>query len=72
MPPGAYGGGPLTPASPAVGQVVHARVGAPGRGLRPGLTSGEILFEDATGPGNLEEGPGTVELVVAHFHVRVP
>jgi hypothetical protein len=72
MAPGAYGGGPLTPASPAAGQVVHARIGAPGRGLRAGLTSGEIVFEDATGPGNLEEGPGTVELVVGHFAVRVP
>ncbi len=72
MPPGAYGGGPLTPSSPTVGQTVSARIGGFGRPLRPGLINGEVIFMDATGPGNLEEGPGTVEHVVGHFSVRVP
>jgi len=70
MYPGAYGGGPLTPSAPAVGQAVTARIG--GLGLKPGTTSGEVIFQDATGPGNLEEGPGTVQRVVGHFSVRVP
>jgi hypothetical protein len=72
MYPGAYGGGPLTPPLPTVGQVVSARIGGLGRALKPGLTSGEVIFQDSTGPGNLEEGPGTVEYVVGRFSVRVP
>jgi hypothetical protein len=72
MPPGVYGGGPLTPSTPAVGQTVTARIGELGAALRPGVTSGEIVFQDAAGPGNVEEGPGTVERVVGRFSVRVP
>ena len=45
---------------------------APGSLLRSGTTSGEIILQDSTGAGNLEEGPGTVERVVGHFSVRVP
>ncbi len=66
---GISAGGPLTPSSPAAGQTVSARIGG---GLRPGVTSGEVVFMDATGPGNLEEGPGTVEHIVGRFSVRVP
>jgi hypothetical protein len=72
MPAGIYSGGPLTPSSPAAGQTESAQVGGGRRGLPPGVTSGEVLFMDATGPGNLEEGPGTVEHVVGRFSVRVP
>jgi len=72
MPTGVYGGGPLTPSEPVAGQTVSARVGGPGHPLRPGILSGAVIFMDATGPGNIEEGPGTVERVVARFTVRVP
>jgi hypothetical protein len=72
MYPGAYGGGPLTPPLPTVGQVLSARIGELGAALKPGITSGEVIFQDSTGPGNLEEGPGTVAYVVGHFSVRVP
>jgi hypothetical protein len=72
MYPGAYGGGPLSPPFPAVGQIVTAHIGELGGALKPGATSGEVIFQDSTGPGNLEEGPGTVERVVGHFSVRVP
>jgi hypothetical protein len=72
MYPGAYGGGPLTPPLPTVGQVLSARIGELGGALKPGITSGEVIFQDSTGPGNLEEGPGTVAYVVGHFSVRVP
>jgi hypothetical protein len=72
MPADAYGGGRLTPSSPAVGQTVSARLGRLGPVLRAGTISGEVIFQDATGPGNLEEGPGTVERVVGRFSVRVP
>jgi hypothetical protein len=72
MYPGAYGGGGLTPPLPTVGQMVTARIGELGPALKPGVTSGEVIFQDSTGPGNLEEGPGTVEYVVGRFSVRVP
>jgi hypothetical protein len=72
MPSGAYGGALLTPSSPAVGQTVSARIGGLGRALRAGRSSGEVIFQDATGAGKLEEGPGTVERVVGHFSVLVP
>ncbi len=72
MAPGISAGGPLTPSSPAAGQTVGTRIGAPGRGLRAGVVSGQVVFMDATGPGNIEEGPGTVQRVVGSFSVRVP
>jgi hypothetical protein len=72
MYPGAYGGGPLSPPFPAAGQLVTAHIGELGSKLTPGTTSGEVIFQDSTGPGNLEEGPGTVEHVVGRFSVRVP
>jgi hypothetical protein len=57
----------------AAGQTVRRRIGQLGpRPMRAGLLTGEVIFQDATGPGNLEEGPGTVEHVVGRFSVRVP
>ena len=56
----------------AAGQSVTNRIGQVGPSLQPGVVTGEVIFQDATGPGNLEEGPGTVELVVGRFSVRVP
>jgi hypothetical protein len=72
MPPGAYGGGPLMPSSPGSGQTVTTRIGQGGPVLRAGLVSGEVVLQQATGPGGIEEGPGTVEVVVGHFSVRIP
>jgi len=51
---------------------VSAHIGQLGPELRAGTTSGEVIFQDSTGAGNLEEGPGTVERVVGHFSVHVP
>jgi hypothetical protein len=69
---GIYAGGPLTPSEPAAGQRVSASIGGLGRSLPAGTVSGEVIFMDATGPGVLEEGPGTVQRVVGRFSVRVP
>jgi len=72
MPPGVYGGGPPTPPTPTVGQKVSASIGDLGPELRAGTVTGEVLFQDATGPGGIEDGPGTVTHVVGRFSVRVP
>jgi hypothetical protein len=69
---GIYAGGPLTPSEPAVGQRVSASIGGLGRSLPAGTVSGEVIFMDATGPGLLEEGPGTIQHVVGRFSVHVP
>jgi hypothetical protein len=69
---GIYAGGPLTPSEPAAGQRVSASIGGLGRSLPAGTVSGEVIFMDATGPGVLEEGPGTIQHVVGRFSVRVP
>jgi hypothetical protein len=71
MPPQVNGYSP-THAPLAVGQTVTRRIGWIGPTLRPGVTTGMVVFKDATGPGQLEEGPGTIELVVGRFAVRVP
>jgi hypothetical protein len=72
MPPGVYGGGPLMPPTPAVGQKVSASLGELGPELRAGTVTGEVILQDATGPDGIEEGPGTVTRVVGRFSVRVP
>jgi hypothetical protein len=63
-----------TPAFPAVGQTEEMRLGRGlGRGrLRRGVITGEVLFQDQTGPGNLEEAGGTVQLTVGRFSLTVP
>jgi hypothetical protein len=43
-----------------------------GRGIRPGTTTGEVFFQDQTGPGNLEEAGGTVQHTVGRFTIHVP
>jgi hypothetical protein len=62
-----------SPLFPAAGQVETARIGRGlGRPLHPGLITGQVVFQDQTGPGNLEEAGGTVQHVVARFTLRVP
>jgi len=72
MPPNVYGGGPLIPAFPRVGGTVTARIGDYGPPLRPGTTTGEIIYQDQAGPGNLEEAGGTVQRTVGRFTIHVP
>jgi len=72
-PPKGYGSAALEPRAPAAGQTVTALLGQGGPSwLGPGEVTGEVVFQDATGPGGLEEGPGTVERVVGNFSVNVP
>jgi len=56
----------------AAGQLVTQNIARFSPTSRAGRISGEVVFRDAAGPGNIEEGPGTVERVVGRFSVRVP
>ena len=61
------------PANPRVGDTVSARIGRDGgSGLRRGPVTGEVEFQQQTGPGNLEEAGGTVKHTVARFEFTVP
>lgn len=61
------------PAFPAAGQTETVRMGRGGRrGLHPGLITGEVIFQDQTGPGNLEEAGGTVQHTLGRFSLTVP
>ena len=61
------------PANPRAGDTVTARIGrGGGSGLRRGPVTGEIEFQQQTGPGNLEEAGGTVKHTVARFEFTVP
>jgi hypothetical protein len=61
------------PAFPAVGQTETVRMGrGGGRGLHPGAITGEVVFQNQTGPGNLEEAGGTVRHTVGRFTLTVP
>jgi hypothetical protein len=73
QPPQVNSYGPPRPAFPAAGQTVTMRLGrGPGRGLHPGTTTGEVIYQAQTGPGNLEEAGGTVQHVVGRFVLHVP
>jgi hypothetical protein len=63
--------GAETPYDVSAGQIVTAR-GGHYPTLQPGLLQGTVTFVQDRGPGNVEEGPGTVELPVGHFTLRVP
>jgi hypothetical protein len=41
-------------------------------GLGRGVITGEVIFQDQTGPGNLEEAGGTVQRTVGRFTLTVP
>ncbi len=61
------------PQFPAAGQLETTRMGRGlDRGLHPGLITGEVVFQDQTGPGNLEEAGGTIRHTVGRFRVMVP
>jgi hypothetical protein len=74
QPPQVNGFGPPRPLFPAVGQIETMRLGrgGPGRGLHRGTTTGEVFFQDQSGPGNLEEAGGTIRHTVGRFRVVVP
>lgn len=64
---------PPEPAFPAVGQTETMRMGRGlGHGLRSGVVTGEVIFQDQAGPGNLEEAGGTVRHTVGRFTLIVP
>jgi hypothetical protein len=61
------------PVFPGVGQTETMRMGSGlGRGLHRGLVTGEVIYQDQTGPGNLEEAGGTVTRSVGRFTLTVP
>jgi hypothetical protein len=73
QPPQVNSFGPPRPTFPAAGETETMRLShGLGRGLRPGTTTGEVFFQDQTGPGNLEEAGGTVQHTVGRFTIHVP
>jgi hypothetical protein len=73
QPPQIHTFAPPRPEFPHAGQIEHLRMGRGlGRTLHRGTTTGEVLYQRQTGPGNLEEGGGTLKLTVGHFSVHVP
>jgi len=73
QPPQVNSFGPPRPTFPAAGQIETMQMGRGlGRGLHPGLITGEVIFQDQTGPGNLEEAGGTVQHTVGRFTLHVP
>jgi hypothetical protein len=63
---------PPQPLFPAVGQTETMRMGRGPARLHSGLITGEVVFQDQSGPGNLEEAGGTIQHVVGRFALRVP
>jgi hypothetical protein len=61
-----------TPEFPAAGQTETTRIGGPNHSLHPGTLTGEVVYQDQTGPGNLEEAGGTVAHTVGRFTLKVP
>jgi hypothetical protein len=73
QPPQVNSFGAPRPMFPAAGQLETMQLGrGAGQGLRPGVTIGEVFFQDQSGPGNLEEAGGTIRHTVGGFRVRVP
>jgi len=61
------------PLFPPIGQTETMRLGRGlGRGLHGGTITGEVFFQDQSGPGNLEEAGGTVRHTVGRFALNVP
>jgi len=73
QPPQVHSFGKPTPTFPAVGQIETMRLGRGlGRGLHPGIITGDVVFQNQTGPGNLEEAGGAVQHTVGRFTLTVP
>jgi hypothetical protein len=70
MPPGAYGG-ERTNTNIAAGQTITQTIGAYGRRPGPGIVHGTVSLQQQTGAGGIE-GPGSVNVPVGSFTVRVP
>jgi hypothetical protein len=64
--------GPPRPSFPAAGHTVTMRLGRGRGGLHRGLLTGEVIFQDQSGPGNLEEAGGTIQHTVGRFTLTVP
>ena len=64
--------GPPQPSFPAAGQIETMRMGRGLGGLHRGLVTGEVVFQDQSGPGNLEEAGGTIQHTVGRFTFTVP
>lgn len=63
---------PPQPSFPAAGQIETVRMGRRPGGLHRGPVTGEVVFQDQSGPGNLEEAGGTIEHTVGRFTLTVP
>jgi hypothetical protein len=70
MPPGAYGGMRVD-SDVKAGTIVRQTIGEYGTSLRPGVTQGTVVLQQAIGAGG-PEGPGAVSVPVGSFSVRVP
>jgi hypothetical protein len=64
--------GPPQPTFPAAGQIETMRMGHGSGGLHRGRVTGEVVFQDQSGPGNLEEAGGTIQHTVGRFTFTVP
>jgi hypothetical protein len=60
------------PTFPRVGQTETLHMGRGLGGLRPGTITGDVVYQNQTGPGNLEEAGGTVRHTVGRFTLVVP
>jgi hypothetical protein len=73
QPPQVNSFGRPEPVFPGVGQTETMRMGRGlGRGLHRGVITGEVIYQDQAGPGNLEEAGGTAQHTVGRFTLTVP
>jgi len=70
QPPQVYTFAKPRPTFPAAGQTETMRLGLH-RGLHRGVVTGHVVFQNQTGPGNLEEARGTVQHTVGRFTLTV-
>jgi hypothetical protein len=54
------------------GDIETMRMGHGALGLHRGVLTGEVIFQDQSGPGNLDEAGGTIQHTVGRFALNVP
>ena len=54
------------------GHTETMRIGRGVGGLHPGLVTGEVVHQDQSGPGKLEEAGGTIQHTVGRFTSTAP